>query len=224
MTAAQVLALSASYLIGAIPIGLLAGLAKGVDVRTVGSGNIGATNVMRAVGVRIGVGVFIADVLKGACGVLACAAVGVEGWMLGMGGMLTVIGHCFSPYLAFKGGKGVAATLGVLLALHPLPALACLALWVIVVAVTRYVSLGSVLAVAAVPVAFYVGAPSRDAGLILVVTAIATLVVGRHHENVERLLKGTENRVGEKGNGAGRTESGQAPRPAEDGDDEDGGP
>ncbi len=198
MTAGQVLALTLAYLIGAIPIGLLAGFAKGVDVRQIGSGNIGTTNVIRAVGTRIGIAVFAGDVLKGVLGVLLCKVLGGEGWMLGMAALLVVMGHCFSPYLGFKGGKGVATSLGAFLALRPLLGLACLAIWVVVVATTRYVSLGSVLAVAAGPVILYATSPAVGAEVVVAVVVIALLVIGRHNDNIERLLKGTENRVGTK--------------------------
>ena len=198
MTTSQALALALAYLIGAIPIGLLAGFAKGVDVRETGSGNIGTTNVMRAVGTRIGIAVFIGDVLKGVLGVLLCKALGGEGWVLGMAALFAVMGHCFSPYLAFKGGKGVATTLGAFLAVGPLLGLACLAIWVLVVATTRYVSLGSVLAVAAGPVILYATAPAVGAEVVVAVVVIALLVIGRHNDNMERLLQGTENRIGTK--------------------------
>ena len=198
MTTSQALALALAYLIGAIPIGLLAGFAKGVDVRETGSGNIGTTNVMRAVGTRIGIAVFIGDVLKGVLGVLLCKALGGEGWVLGMAALFAVMGHCFSPYLAFKGGKGVATTLGAFLAVRPLLGLACLAIWVLVVATTRYVSLGSVLAVAAGPVILYATAPAVGAEVVVAVVLIALLVIGRHNDNMERLLQGTENRIGTK--------------------------
>ena len=111
MTGLQALGLLASYLIGAIPFGLLAGLAKGVDERTVGSGNIGATNVMRAVGLPIGIAVFVLDVLKGVAGVVICRTLGMEGWELGLAGLFAVFGHSFSPFMFFKGGKGGATSL-----------------------------------------------------------------------------------------------------------------
>ncbi len=209
MTGADALGLALAYLIGAIPVGLLAGFARGVDVRTVGSGNIGATNVVRAVGPLIGLAVFLVDVLKGAGGVMLCRALGLEGWLLGMGALFVVMGHCFSPYLAFKGGKGMATTLGAFLALRPLPALACLVLWILVVALTRYVSLGSIAAVAAVPATFYLAAPGQDAELVVILAALALLVIGRHNDNIERLLNGTEKRIG------GKRKSAEPPSEAE---------
>ncbi len=209
MSGAHALGLALAYLIGAIPVGLLAGFARGVDVRKVGSGNIGATNVMRAVGPLIGLAVFLVDVLKGAGAVMLCSALGLQGWLLGMGALFVVMGHCFSPYLAFKGGKGVATALGAFLALRPLPALGCLVLWILLVALTRYVSLGSIVAVAAAPVIFYAAAPGQDTELVVLVAALALLVVGRHNDNIERLLRGTENRIG------GKRKSAEPPSEAE---------
>lgn len=198
MTGAEALGLALAYLIGAIPVGLLAGLAAGVDVRTVGSGNIGATNVMRAIGRLAGLAVFVADVLKGAGAVALCGALGVQGWLLAMAAVFVVTGHCFSPYLAFKGGKGVATTLGAFLALRPLPALVCLGVWVVVVVVSRYVSLGSMVAVGIAPMMFFIVAPTRDAHIAVILAALALLVIGRHNDNLERLLRGTENRIGRR--------------------------
>ncbi|MBD3293385.1 MAG: glycerol-3-phosphate acyltransferase, partial [Armatimonadia bacterium] len=122
VTGLHALGLVLAYLIGAIPIGLSVGLLMGTDVRKVGSGNIGATNVLRALGAKIGLAVFIADVLKGVAGVAVCGAFGMEGWMLSMGALFAALGHCFSVYIGFKGGKGVATSLGTLIMLSPLSA------------------------------------------------------------------------------------------------------
>ncbi|MCD6360361.1 MAG: glycerol-3-phosphate acyltransferase [Armatimonadetes bacterium] len=116
MTGVQALGVVAAYLIGGIPFGLLAGLSRGVDVRKHGSGNIGATNVIRVVGLKLGLLVFVLDTLKGLAGVLIGRALGMEGWMLPTVGLIAVMGHSFSPYLAFKGGKGVSTALRVLIA------------------------------------------------------------------------------------------------------------
>jgi len=195
VTTAQGLALAAAYLLGAIPVGLLIGLSRGVDVRTVGSGNIGATNVLRALGIGFGLLVFAVDVLKGVAAVLLCRWVGLEGWLLAMGAFFAVLGHSFSPYLAFKGGKGVATSLGTFLALEPVGAVIAFAVWFAIVLPTRYVSLGSVIAVAAAPVIFFALRPAAPEALVPVV-ALALLVIGRHNENIERLLRGEENRFG----------------------------
>jgi len=197
VTGTLALGMLVGYLIAAIPFGLLAGLAKGVDVRKSGSGNIGATNVIRVVGVKMGLLVFVLDVLKGLAAVMICRALGAEGWVVVTAGLLAVIGHSFSPYLLFKGGKGVATALGVLIGLHPLTAGICCGLWVLLVVITRYVSLSSVAAVAAAPVSMYLLMPAPDNVVAAVaITPVILLIIGRHAENIERLLNGTENRVG----------------------------
>ncbi len=191
----QGLALALSYLIGAIPVGLIIGLARGVDVRQVGSGNIGATNVMRGLGAGLGLLVFVIDVLKGAAGVMIGRTMGLDGWLLGMTAMFAVLGHSYSPYLVFKGGKGVATTLGTMLAISPPAGLLALGVWFVVVLTTRYVSLASILGATALPVAFYLLHPAQSATLVPIV-ALVVIVVSRHNENIARLLKGEESRFG----------------------------
>ena len=198
MTGIQVLGLVAAYLIGAIPFGLLAGLSKGVDVRTVGSGNIGATNVVRAVGLPMGVVVFALDVLKGLAGVVVCRTLGMEGWELGMAGLFAVLGHSFSPFLLFKGGKGGATSLGVMFAIYPFGGLMCLVTWLLLLKLTRYVSLASMIGVLVGPVLTHLMLPPHDIELTVVLSVIFLLIVGRHNENIERLMNGTENRIGSK--------------------------
>lgn len=198
MTGIQVLGLSASYLIGAIPFGLLAGLAKGVDVRTVGSGNIGATNVVRAVGLPIGIAVFTLDVLKGLAGVVICRTLGMAGWELGLAGLFAVLGHSFSPFMFFKGGKGGATSLGVMMAIYPLAGLICLLTWIVALKLTRYVSVGTMLGVMVGPISIYLLLPAHDIQLAVVLSVIFLLIVGRHSENIERLMNGTESRIGSK--------------------------
>lgn len=197
MTASHGLGLALAYLIGAIPVGLTVGLLLGTDVRRVGSGNIGATNVLRAFGAKIGIAVFAADVLKGVAGVALCQAFGMEGWLLSMGALYTVLGHCFSVFIGFKGGKGVASSLGTVIMLSPLAAAIAFAAWLVIVLPTRYVSLASLIGAAALPVAFYALNPNMPEAVVPLV-AMALVVVGRHHENIERLLKGEESRFGSK--------------------------
>jgi glycerol-3-phosphate acyltransferase PlsY len=139
--ALAVATVAGSYLIGGIPIGLLIARSRGVDLRKIGSGNIGATNVFRALGAKLGLLSFALDVLKGFLPpLLAARALGVTGWALGAAGMATVVGHCFSPYLRFAGGKGVATSLGIALALYWPAGAFPFALWIAITAVTRYVS------------------------------------------------------------------------------------
>lgn len=198
MTEVQVLGLLAAYLLGGVPFGLLAGLSRGVDVRKTGSGNIGATNVIRAVGPALGITVFVLDTLKGLAGVMICRALGLHGGQLATAGLLTVLGHSFSPYLWFKGGKGVATALGAFIGIHPLSAGVCFGLWLVITALTRYVSLGSVIGVAAAPLVLYLLAPEHNVELAVGLAPLSLLVVGRHADNIERLRHGTENRFGRK--------------------------
>jgi glycerol-3-phosphate acyltransferase PlsY len=195
VTGLQGLGLAAAYLIGSIPVGLTVGLLLGTDVRKVGSGNIGATNVLRALGAKIGLMVFIVDVLKGVAAVAVCAALGMEGWLLSMGALFAVLGHCASVFIGFKGGKGVATALGAGLMLSPPAALIALGVWLLTVLPTRLVSLASLLAAVALPTAFYFLSPDSPEAVVPVV-AISLVVMGRHHENIERLLRREEHRFG----------------------------
>jgi len=192
-----VLAVVGCYLIGGIPVGVLIARSRGVDLRKVGSGNIGATNLFRALGVRYGLLGFALDTLKGYLPVaVAGAALNLSGWALGATAIATVVGHCYSPYLRFSGGKGVATSLGIALALYWPAGAFPFALWITITAVTRYVSLGSVMALTAAPVlAALLGAPGP---LVAAMGCATILCVTRHVENLERLLKGTENRFGSR--------------------------
>ena len=181
-----------AYLLGSIPTGLLLGKMYGVDVRKAGSGNIGATNLYRTVGRKIGVITLIGDCLKGMLPVLLA-------WKLGMGepvqawvGLAAFCGHVFSIFLLFKGGKGVATALGVYLALSPLAVLGALALFVILVAVWRYISLGSIAAAAAMPVIIWCRPHSTE--LLAATAIISVIVIIKHHTNIARLAAGTESK------------------------------
>lgn len=184
--------LAVAYLIGSIPTGLLLGKLYGIDVRKEGSGNIGATNLYRTVGRRVGVITLIGDCLKGLIPVLVVkfSALPVEfaAWV----GLAAFCGHVFSVFLRFRGGKGVATALGVFLALSPLAVAIALAVFAAVMLVLRYVSLGSVAAAAVMPVAVIVLGSGRV--LTLVTLIISLIVIVRHHENIRRLLAGTESR------------------------------
>ncbi|MCX5660056.1 MAG: glycerol-3-phosphate 1-O-acyltransferase PlsY [Planctomycetota bacterium] len=217
MDTAWLLCVAAGYLSGSIPFGLLIGKARGVDVRKAGSGNIGATNVGRVLGRKWGGFCFALDVLKGLLPVLIAGLVlgyagrrdldPADAWRWLAVAIAAVLGHVFPVWLGFKGGKGVATALGVLLGFWPvltLPGLAALVTWVAVVAVTRYVSLGSVLAAIALPAYVAVGAwlaqtPVARVVPFLVVTGLmAALVIARHRANIARLLAGTENKLGSR--------------------------
>jgi glycerol-3-phosphate acyltransferase PlsY len=189
-----VLVVAAGYLIGAIPTGLLIiKLLRGVDIRTVGSGNIGATNVYRVAGLPTALLVLVIDSLKGACPVLLARAAGAPSWAEVLAGLAAIIGHNWSVFLRLAGGKGVATSLGVLLALSPPAAAVAVAVWLAVVAATRYASLASILAIASVPVVMAVRREPAD-HLLFGGVALA-FVVYRHRANLARLRAGAELRI-----------------------------
>jgi glycerol-3-phosphate acyltransferase PlsY len=189
--------LPAAYLLGSIPFGVIfARLFGSADVRKSGSGNIGATNVARVAGPLAGILTLVFDTGKGAAAVLLAARIAHESaaWMM-LAGLAALVGHCFPVWLKFKGGKGVAAALGVFLALCPAAALAALLLFMIVVAMWRYVSLGSIAAAAAIPLLMYfLWAPRHAPPLIITFgsLAAAVLVVYKHDGNIQRLIQGEE--------------------------------
>ena len=198
-----------SYLLGSIPFGYLAGRLVGIDIRKAGSGNVGATNVVRVLGKRYGYPVFALDVLKGFGAVKISMVMSGQHleWnspeISGMvGAIFSVLGHVFPPWLKFKGGKGVATAAGALLALMPIATLIGVAVWIIVFWLTRYVSLASVVATAALPIVILViGSADGHSGRLLVYSSVcvAALVIWRHRSNLSRLLRGTEPRFIRKG-------------------------
>lgn len=187
----------AAFAVGAIPWGLLiAKWVAGVDVRTVGSGNVGATNASRVLGRKWFPVVLVLDAAKGATAVWLFPGFAGEPnseWLPAACGLAAVLGHIFNPFLGFKGGKGVATSAGVLAALAPLPGLGVVVTFLVVLAVFRYVSLASICAAAAlVPLAFVVG--SRFP-VIAFSVLVAAVVIARHRENIARIAAGTEPRV-----------------------------
>jgi glycerol-3-phosphate acyltransferase PlsY len=199
MSGALVLALVIAYLAGSIPTALLVGKANGVDLRTVGSGNLGATNVFRTLGWRWGLFVYVVDLAKGALPVLLLPDVAhvAGGWPWGVVfSVLAIVGHVKPVFLLGKGGgKGVATASGVFLALAPAPALCALVAFVAVVAATRYVSLGSLVGAAVLPLALAWQARGATP-LVLVAVVVAAFVYWTHRENIGRLRRGEERRVG----------------------------
>lgn len=196
MSAAPAIALAialalAGYLLGAIPFGLLVGRGlAGLDVRTVGSGNIGATNLARAAGWRLGALVLALDALKGLLPTLAARLLSLPGWAPYAVGAAAILGHVYPVYLSFRGGKGVATSLGVFLVLAPLPTLAGAMVFGAVVAVRRVVSVGSMAgALAACATSFALDGASPSS---LLLAAAALLILARHRENLARLLKREE--------------------------------
>jgi glycerol-3-phosphate acyltransferase PlsY len=191
----------AGYLLGSVPTGFLMGKARGLDLRAAGSGNIGATNALRVLGKPAGVTVLGMDVLKGA---VACWGVPrlVVAWDPGWGadaerlalvaGIAAVLGHNYTCWLRFKGGKGIATSAGVLVVLMPVALLIALGIWGAVFALSRYVSLASIAAAFALP--WVVWATQRSGELTVVAGALAVLAIGKHRANIRRLLRGDEHR------------------------------
>jgi glycerol-3-phosphate acyltransferase PlsY len=193
-----VLAVLVAYLVGAVPVGWLVARAAGVaDIRRQGSGNIGATNVLRTAGRLPAIATLLGDVGKGFLAVTLGAALGGgEPGVTAAAAVAAVAGNCWSVFLAFRGGKGVATGLGALLATVPLATVAALPVFVAVVATTRFVSLGSLLSALCVPLgAWALGYP---AACVASAAVIAVVVAARHHENIARLLAGTESRLGRR--------------------------
>ena len=193
-----------AYLLGSIPTGFLVARAKGIDIRTVGSGNIGATNAFRVLGKAAGTFVLLADFLKG---LLAC---GVVPWLLFhtgefaqvrvgpeiIAGLCAVLGHNYPVWLAFKGGKGIATSAGVLTALVPWSLVTILSVWIVLFLLTRYVSIGSIAAAAALPFATWIF--YRNWTLTAVTGAMGALAIYKHRGNIQRLINGTEARFTRK--------------------------
>ena len=191
----------AAYLLGSIPTGFLVAKARGIDIRTVGSGNIGATNAFRILGKGPGILVLLADALKGWTAVQVAAPVVAQlvsdtssDYLRITAGIAVILGHNYTCWLGFKGGKGIATSAGVLIALVPWALLIILGIWIILFLLTRYVSLGSVAASFALPFATWF-TTGHDIGLTAVTGAMGGLAIYKHRRNIQRLLNGTENRV-----------------------------
>jgi len=187
-----------AYILGSVPTGIVvARLMGAADPRSAGSGNIGATNVLRTLGRKAAVLTLVGDFLKGSIPVLiAIAFVGENSPVLYFTAGAAILGHDFSFLLAFKGGKGVATTIGTITVLNPLVAILLLVVWVCVVAVTRYSSAGALSAAAASP--FFALLVAGNLRLAVFCLAAGGLMVFQHRKNIKRLIDGTEGRVGEK--------------------------
>jgi glycerol-3-phosphate acyltransferase PlsY len=195
----------AAYLLGSIPTGYVVARVKGIDIRAVGSGNIGATNVFRILGKPAGTIVLVVDGLKGfAAAAWLCDALlkmfGVANTDAELyriiAGIAAVLGHNYTCWLKFKGGKGVATSAGVYFALAPKAAGIALGTWIIFFALTRYVSIASIASAVALPTAVWLTSDSVILGIVT--TAIGLLAIVKHRENIKRLLNGTERRFGKK--------------------------
>jgi len=182
----------ASYLLGSVPTGLLLGKALGVDIRASGSGNIGATNVYRTLGRKVGIVTLLGDCLKGLIPVLAARWLGLPDIWVAAAGFAAFFGHVYTVFLRFKGGKGVATALGVFLGTSPAAVLIAMGVFALVIWKWRYVSLASITAAAAMPI---VVAIIDQRPLITALTIlIAAIVIWKHRENISRLMAGTENK------------------------------
>jgi glycerol-3-phosphate acyltransferase PlsY len=188
-----------SFVLGAVPWGYLAGRAAGgIDLRAVGSGGTGATNVLRTLGKRASAAVFLLDFAKGVLPVLTAGALGFAPGWVGATAVAAVAGHCWSPFIGFKGGKGVATGAGACLALVP-ALVVVLPIMAAVVWATRYVSLGSLVAAGLAAILAILGAMTGrlDASAALAIVAIAAIIYIRHEGNIRRLMSGAERRIGE---------------------------
>ena len=208
---AYIIVAVAAYLLGSIPTGFLVAKAKGIDIRSVGSGNIGATNAMRVLGKPAGIFVLLVDAAKGfiACvlGVFIAAYftsgyydmktnANVAPQFALIAGIFAVLGHNYTCWLKFKGGKGVATSAGVFLALAPVALGFALAAFILAVLITRYASVGSIVAAMVLPVAVWF---TKGKFILRIVTiALCALAIFKHKTNMQRLLAGTENRIGKK--------------------------
>jgi acyl phosphate:glycerol-3-phosphate acyltransferase len=190
----------ASFLIGAIPWGYLAGKAsRGIDLRTVGSGGTGATNVLRTLGPRASALVAVLDILKGVVPVAFARAVGFDGAWVAAAAVAAVAGHCWSPFIGFKGGKGVATGAGAAIALFP-QVLLIVPVMALVVWTTKYVSLGSLTAagLATLLAVAYAAAGILEWVSVVAILCISGIIAIRHEGNIRRLLNGNERRIGQK--------------------------
>jgi glycerol-3-phosphate acyltransferase PlsY len=185
-----------AYVVGAVPFAyIFVRGATGRDVRLEGSGNVGGTNALRSAGWKVGVAVTLLDIGKGALAVWAMLVFNPESAWLAGAMLAVVVGHCYPVFLKFRGGKGVAAGLGAFLVIAPSSALAAIAVWVVVLVASRWVSLASMVATASFPVLVrLIDHPDR---IILAAVAVAAiLIILRHHSNIRNLIAGTEPRLG----------------------------
>jgi len=196
-----------AYLLGSIPTGFLLILFfRKQDIRSIGSGNIGATNVLRSAGKGLGAVTFILDVLKGATSVWVGALVASllipampHRDAQALAALFAVLGHVFPVWLRFRGGKGVATAFGVFLVAAPWAAVASIAVFAVVLAISRYVSLASIIGATCFPVfAYFLVHGDRPPFYLAVQAAVALLIIVKHHQNIRRLLAGTESRLGQK--------------------------
>ncbi|MDQ4106257.1 MAG: glycerol-3-phosphate 1-O-acyltransferase PlsY [Actinomycetota bacterium] len=192
-----VLLILTGYALGSIPTGLLVGLLAGVDVRKVGSGNIGTANVLRGVGKWAAVATMVGDMLKGVIPVVLAKSLVDNAWVVAAVALAAVVGHCWPVFLRFKGGKGVATGSGTAIGLAPVAGLALFAFWWLVVLVSRYTSLGAIAVMIVSPFVFWL--TGQPLPYVLYTIVGGALVLWRHRENARALMRGTERKVGQRG-------------------------
>src|SRR5215204_5416411 len=192
--------LALSYLVGAIPTSyLLSRFFAGIDLRQHGSGNLGATNLYRVLGWKYALPAAVIDIAKGLIPVVVFAPRVSDSELFALAcGVAAIVGHVFSVFVGFKGGKGVATAAGVMLGLAPLALAVSAAVWVLLVWLTGYVSLGSIVAAAILPLGVYALEDPSTPAVLWIAAGIAAGVIVLHRRNIQRLLKGTENRFGRR--------------------------
>ncbi len=190
-----------AYVVGATPFGYLAGKMRGIDIRRHGSGNIGATNVLRVLGKPVGIAVLVLDLLKGLLPVLLAQSASSSSAIHIATALAAILGHNYTFWLGFKGGKGIATTAGAILPLMPWALLAAVVVWTIALLASRYVSVASIAAAVAVPSTLVVQGLVTgrwDPAVLGFALIVATLAIWKHRSNIQRLRRGEENRIGKK--------------------------
>lgn len=194
------LAAAASYLLGSFPTGYVYGRLRGKDIRTLGSGNLGATNVLRNFGIAPGIAILLLDAGKGFAAVFFISRLSVwpnADWARVGCGLAAILGHTYTCFLGFRGGKGVATSLGVFLALAPLATLGALLVFGAAVALTRFVSVGSLSAAVGLPLLLLAtGETGTQSAILWLAVLVSLVVIVKHRQNLRRLREGTENRLG----------------------------
>jgi glycerol-3-phosphate acyltransferase PlsY len=194
--AKNILLLIIAFFLGSIPFGIIVAKIKGVDLKKVGSGNIGATNVLRSLGKWPAVLTLLGDILKGTIAVAIGRFLGVGPVYEGLIGLSAILGHNFSVFLGFRGGKGVATGFGVLFIYTPQVAIITVIMWIIIVILTKYSSLGAIVSFGLLPVNVAVFDPHYREKLFITVL-VTVLILMRHKDNIRRLIKGTERKIGQ---------------------------
>ncbi len=190
------LVIAFSYVLGSVPFGVVFTRARGIDLRSVGSGNIGATNVLRAAGKGTALMTLFGDILKGSAAVALARVLELGPLYEGLAGIAAVVGHDFSVFLRFRGGKGVATSIGMVLIYAPQAGILTVVLWLFTVLITKYSSLGAIVSFALLPVVMLL--QGQAAQKVLVAVIVSSLLLVRHAGNIKRLVEGTERRIGEK--------------------------